>query len=76
MFADSEMIAIELSRIAREALQRAHARITGASAPAADRQHTEREAAWESDCKPRVVTDDLGVSRYVYAHAGCEEGAR
>lgn len=35
---------------------------------------TERDVAWVNDCAPEIVTDKLGVGRYVYKHAGCEYG--
>jgi hypothetical protein len=34
----------------------------------------EREGLWSARCRPRVVQDDLGVDRFVYAAAGCEFG--
>lgn len=34
----------------------------------------DREQAWEAACKPRVVTGDDGLSRYVYAHPNCDIG--
>lgn len=40
-------------------------------------QDPERDARiekWESYCHPKIVVDDLGVSRYRYLHAGCEYG--
>jgi hypothetical protein len=39
--------------------------------PAAD---PEREARWETACKPTFRTDKLGVTHYVYARKGCEFG--
>jgi hypothetical protein len=33
-----------------------------------------RAEAWEAFCKPAPRTDALGVTRYSYAHAGCEFG--
>lgn len=35
----------------------------------------ERDRKWKAYCKPRVVSDPLGVERYVYAHKHCDEGA-
>lgn len=48
----------------------------------AQRQYTEqmiaeqdaRIAKWEAFCKPRIVQDKDGISRYVYKHAGCDTG--
>lgn len=34
----------------------------------------QRIAKWEAFCKPTARVDDLGVSRYSYAHKGCEYG--
>lgn len=39
-----------------------------ALAKAADKQ------AWLAYCKPGIMTDGTGAQRYVYAHAGCEDG--
>lgn len=33
-----------------------------------------RERAWEAFCKPTPRVDALGVTRYSYAHEGCEFG--
>lgn len=33
-----------------------------------------RIAQWESFCQPQLMVDTLGVSRYVYAHKGCDIG--
>jgi len=34
----------------------------------------ERVRVWEVFCKPVAAVDSLGVSRYTYAHPGCEHG--
>jgi hypothetical protein len=34
----------------------------------------ERERKWEAFCKPQANVDKLGVTRYSYAHEGCEFG--
>jgi len=36
---------------------------------------TTRDRRWAAYCQPVVVQDRYGVSRYHYAHAGCEFGA-
>jgi hypothetical protein len=42
---------------------------------AADRAAREkREAEWVEFCQPRAVAGADGISRYVYAHKGCEHG--
>jgi len=35
----------------------------------------ERERRWVDRCRPTLVPDGYGVSRYTYALAGCEFGA-
>jgi hypothetical protein len=35
----------------------------------------ERAREWNRVCRPRVVVDDLGVERLVYARPGCDVGA-
>jgi hypothetical protein len=35
----------------------------------------ERERQWEARCHPTTQQDRYGVSRYVYASAGCEFGS-
>lgn len=40
----------------------------------AEKAQQERIDAWERRCVSHVEIDDLGVSRYVYKHAGCEYG--
>lgn len=37
-------------------------------------EQEERDAKWVAFCKPVPVRDSLGVSRYTYAHEGCEFG--
>jgi len=34
-------------------------------------ERTERDARWVAECKPRLVTDENGVRRYVYAKDDC-----
>jgi hypothetical protein len=34
-------------------------------------ERTERDARWVAECKPRLVTDENGVRRYVYAQDDC-----
>lgn len=41
---------------------------------AQDEDRTARIEKWESYCHPQIFVDDLGVSRYRYAHAGCSSG--
>ena len=43
--------------------------------PAEQADATTRDRKWVADCKPFIVQDRYGVSRYQYAHAGCEFGA-
>jgi hypothetical protein len=43
--------------------------------PAEQAEATTRDRRWVEYCKPFVVQDRYGVSRYRYAHAGCEFGA-
>jgi hypothetical protein len=33
-----------------------------------------RDRKWLAFCRPEIVTDRHGVSRYVYARPGCEHG--
>jgi hypothetical protein len=40
----------------------------------ADGSIAARDAQWIKFCEPKIVLDDLGVGRYVYAHSGCEHG--
>jgi len=49
-------------------------RIVPAAADPAE-QAGARDRRWVEYCKPVVVQDRYGVSRYRYAHAGCEFGA-
>lgn len=39
-------------------------------------EQQERRRVWIEECKPEIVTDKLGVGRYVYAFPGCEYGSR
>jgi hypothetical protein len=41
---------------------------------AADRDRQIAHEQWTAYCKPRVVIGQDGIGRYVYAHAGCENG--
>ena len=43
--------------------------------PAEQVEATARDHRWVAYCKPFIVQDRYGVSRYQYAHAGCEFGA-
>jgi hypothetical protein len=43
--------------------------------PAEQAEATRRDRKWVAYCKPFVVQDRYGVSRYQYAHVGCEFGA-
>jgi hypothetical protein len=43
--------------------------------PAEQAEATARDRKWVADCKPFIVQDRYGVSRYHYAQAGCEFGA-
>lgn len=41
---------------------------------AAAKRLLERERRWVGRCRPTLVPDGYGVSRYTYAAAGCEFG--
>jgi len=43
--------------------------------PAEQADATTRDRRWVEYCKPSIVQDRYGVSRYHYAQAGCEFGA-
>lgn len=43
--------------------------------PAEQAEASARDRRWVAFCKPFVVQDRYGVSRYQYARAGCEFGA-
>jgi hypothetical protein len=34
----------------------------------------EQAYVFAQTCRPKIVVDNLGVSRYVYAHKGCDTG--
>jgi hypothetical protein len=44
------------------------------SGPRVITRQPETDLRWRAFCKPVVVTDELGVGHYRYAHAGCEYG--
>jgi hypothetical protein len=50
----------------------------GTSKQASDLRTPEERAAqdrkWEAFCKPEKHTDNLGMTRMVYAHPGCDVG--
>lgn len=49
-------------------------RVPGAFTDSERTALAERDARWLEYCKPELVIDELGVSRYQYARSGCEFG--
>jgi hypothetical protein len=46
----------------------------GRSSSADEAARQERIGRWEAFCRPVAHVDTLGVSRYSYAHEGCDVG--